>query len=101
MSEIFELMHHASNVAQTAKDAMGQSLAADNTTVEIARKIIEEAKRLLPQNAILKMVNLPTSGDLPWTSIRSAMDAVANALSEENTSRASQTTTIRRTSQWG
>ncbi len=101
MSEIFELMHHASNVAQTAKDAMEHSLAADKTTVEIARKIIEEAKRLLPQNTILKAVTLTTSGDLPWTSIRSAMDAIANALSEENTSRSSQTSAVRRTSQWG
>jgi hypothetical protein len=88
MSEIFELMHHALQVAETAKDAMGHSLAADKTTESLARKILDEAKRLLPQNAVLQAVSLPQGRDLDWTSVRSAMQAAANALSEANISRA-------------
>lgn len=101
MSEIFELMQHANNVAQTAKDAMAsQSLAADKTTDGLTRTILEEAKRLLPRNKVLAAISLPTSGDLPWTSVRSAMEAVSDALSEEN-SRGGISQSIRRTGVWG
>jgi len=84
MSELFELMHHAREVAETAKDAMGHSLAADKTTEALARTILLEAKRLLTRNAVLNSLDLPQGSDLDWTSIRSAMQAVANALSEAN-----------------
>jgi len=97
MSELFELMHHALQVAETAKDAMGHSLVADKTTETLARKILDEAKRLLPQNAVLRALDLPQDRDLDWTSVRSAMQAAANALSEANISRAN---VARRTTQW-
>jgi hypothetical protein len=84
MSELFELMHHAREVAETAKDAMGHSLAADKTTETLARTILAEAKRLLSRNVVLNALDLPQGSDLDWTSIRSAMQAVANALSEAN-----------------
>lgn len=99
MSEIFELMHHAIEVSQTAKDAMGHSLAADKTTDALARRILEEAKRLLPNSAILQSVSLPPSGDLTWTSVRSAMEVVSTALSEANSSRV-HASNARRASQW-
>jgi hypothetical protein len=85
MSEIFDLMHQALEVVQTAKDAMGHSLAADATTQSLARTILDEAKRLLPNDRIVQSVNLP-SGDAEWVSVRSAMQAVANSLSTVNMS---------------
>ena len=88
MSELFELMNHALQVAETAKDAMGHSLVADKTTEILARKILDETKRLLPQNAVLQAISLSQDRDLDWTSVRSAMQAAANALSEANISRA-------------
>ena len=100
MSELFELMHHALNVAQTAKEAMEHSLAADKTTEALTRRILDEAKQLLPHNTILQAISLPTSGDLPWTSVRSAMEAAANALSEKNMSRSKAVSNARRTRQW-
>jgi hypothetical protein len=84
VSEIFELMHQAGQVAETAKDAMGHSLAADKTTAALAQVILTEAKRLLPNNRIVASLALP-SGDADWTSIRSAMQAVHEALSTEHT----------------
>jgi hypothetical protein len=99
MSELFELMHHAMDVAQTAKDAMGHSHAADKTTEALTRKILEESKRLLPHNAILGAISLRSDGDLSWTSVRSAMEAVANALSQEN-SRTHRSSPPTRSSPW-
>lgn len=86
MSELFELMHQAGQVAETAKDAMGHSHAADKTTESLARTILAEAKRLLPQNTIVQSLSLPDA-DSNWTSVRSAMTAVHEALSAENSSR--------------
>jgi hypothetical protein len=100
MSELFELMHHATEVAQTAKEAMSHSLAADKTTEALARKILEEAKRLLPLNKVLQVIDLSPAGDLPWTSVRSAMEATSTALSEANSSSV-QASNARRVSQWG
>jgi hypothetical protein len=99
MSELFELMHHAQQVAETAKDAMGHSLVADKTTELLARKILDEAKRLLPRNAIIQAINLPQDHDLDWTSVRSAMQAASNALSEANISQANAAN-ARRTTPW-
>jgi hypothetical protein len=83
MSEIFDLLHQARAVAHTAKDAMGHSLAADKTTHSLSLVILEEAKRLLPQDRVVQSLSLPTE-DADWVSVRSAMEAVANALSAKN-----------------
>jgi hypothetical protein len=85
MSEVFDLMHQALEVVQTAKDAMGYSLAADKTTQSLARTILDEAKRLLPNHKIVQSLSLPPD-DADWVSVRSAMQAVANALSSQNMS---------------
>jgi hypothetical protein len=82
MSELFDLATQARHVAETAKEAMGHSLVADKTTETLARTILEEAKRLLRRDRILEAVTLP-SGEAGWVSIRSAMQAVANALTSE------------------
>jgi hypothetical protein len=81
MSEIFELLHQARLVSETAKDAMPHSLAADKTTEGLARKILAETKRLLGNNPIVQSVNFP-DGDLSWVSVRSAMQACNEALSQ-------------------
>jgi hypothetical protein len=86
MSEVFDLMHQAREVADTAKDAMGQSPAADRTTASLAQEILTEAKRLLPSNRIVQSISF-AEGDLSWASVRSAMQAVHQALSAENSSR--------------
>jgi hypothetical protein len=86
MSEVSDLLHQARAVAETAKDAMGHSLAADKTTQSLAHTILEEAKRLLPGHRIIASLNLPQD-DVDWVSVRSAMEAVANALSAENVRR--------------
>ncbi|HLW83482.1 MAG TPA: hypothetical protein VKS20_15700 [Candidatus Acidoferrales bacterium] len=84
MSEIFDLMHQARELAQTAKDAMAaHSPAADKTTESIARAILSEAKRLLSSNPIIESISFP-QGDVSWVSVRSAMQAVCQALSSEN-----------------
>lgn len=86
MSDVFDLMHQARGVAETAKDAMAHSLAADKTTESLALAILAEAKRLLPSNGIVQSISfLP--GDVSWVSVRSAMQAVHNALSSENFAR--------------
>ena len=95
MSEIFDLLHQARAVAQTAKDAMGHSLAADKTTQSLSRIILEEAKRLLPQDKVVQSLSLPTE-DADWVSVRSAMEAVANALSAKHAA-ASYAANARRT----
>ena len=89
MSEIFELLHQARRVAETAKDAMGHSLAADKTTESLARTILGETKRLLPNNRIVQSLTF-TDGDLSWVSVRSAMEASHEALSQENSERSRQ-----------
>lgn len=101
MSEVFELMHQAGQVAETAKDAMGHSLAADKTTQSLAHVILDEAKRLLPHNRIVQSVSLPP-GDADWTSIRSAMTAVHEALSSEHSAalRAANARGARRSGTW-
>lgn len=86
MSEVFDLMHQAGRVAETAKDAMGQSLAADKTTASLAQAILEEAKRLLPDNKIVQSIVLP-EGDIGWASVRSAMQATHEALSSAHSQR--------------
>ena len=53
MSEIFELMHQAGEVAETAKDAMPHSLAVDKITERLAREILTAAKEVLPDHRIL------------------------------------------------
>jgi hypothetical protein len=83
MSEVFDLMHQASHVAESAKDAIAHSLAADKTTESLARVILEEAKRLLPNNRILQSIAFP-EGDVSWVSVRSAMEAASEALSAAN-----------------
>jgi hypothetical protein len=102
MSEIYELMHQAREVAETAKDAMGHSLAADKTTASLAQVILAEAKRLLPSNRIVQSISF-AEGDLSWVSVRSAMQAVHGALSAENSSRirASNAAGPRLRSSWG
>jgi len=101
MSELIELMQHANNVAETAKEAMARSLAADKTTDAVTRKILDEAKRVLPRNAILEAIILRADGDLSWTSVRSAMEAVATALSEENSTRRRNAPSPRGRTKWG
>ena len=86
MSEIFELMHQAGEVAETAKDAMPHSLAVDKTTERLAREILAAAKEALPDHRILKSLNFEP-GDVSWISVRSAMQAVKEALSSENMAR--------------
>lgn len=83
MSEVFDLMHQALEVVQTAKDAMEHALPADKTTESLAREILSEAKALLPNSRIVQSINLP-EGDLSWVSVRSAMQAVHQALSKEH-----------------
>lgn len=90
MSEIFELMHQARLISETAKDAMTHSLAAlaaDKTTESLARTILAEAKRLLPNNRVLQSLSF-SDGDLSWVSVRSAMQACNEALSQEYSERA-------------
>lgn len=82
MSEIFELMHQARQVAETAKDAMAHSLVADKTTETLAHTILTEAKRLLPGNRLVQSLTL-VEVDIQWVSVRSAMQAVNEALSRE------------------
>jgi hypothetical protein len=90
MSELFELMGQASGVAETAKDAMkGHAQVADKTTEKLARAILDEAKRLLPENRIVQVLSFETS-ELDWSSVRSVMQATSNALSSENLSRANR-----------
>ncbi len=90
MSELFELMGHANDVAETAKDAMkGHTRVADKTTEKLARTIMDEAKRLLPDNRVVQSLSLENS-DLDWSSVRSVMRAAANALSEESITRANR-----------
>lgn len=86
MSDVFDLMHQAQQLAQTAKDAMAHSLAADKTTESIARAILAEAKSLLPNNRIIESITFP-QGDVSWVSVRSAMQAVHEGLSSENSAR--------------
>jgi hypothetical protein len=86
MAELFDLMHQARGVAETAKDAMTHSLAADRTTASLAQVILNKAKLLLPANEIVQSLSFP-EGDLSWVSVRSAMHAVYEALSAENSSR--------------
>jgi hypothetical protein len=86
MSEVFDLMHQARGVADTAKDAMDHSLAADRTTASLAQVILGKAKLLLPSNEIVQSLSFP-EGDLSWVGVRSAMHAVYEALSAENSSR--------------
>lgn|SRR5215469_2612993 len=81
MSEVFNLMHQAGEVVQTAKDAMEHALPADKTTESLAREILSEAKTLLPGSRILQSINFPV-GDISWVSVRSAMQAVHQALSQ-------------------
>jgi hypothetical protein len=85
MSQKFELMHHAINIAETAKDAMRTDSVGepDDATWEIAVNVLKQAQQLLPGNAIVHDLKLTSK---LWVSIRSAMDAVANALSAANTS---------------
>jgi hypothetical protein len=84
MSELLELMHQARQVAETAKDAMemATSLVADKTTEKLAHVILKEAKTLLPGNGLVQSLTLSET-DLPWVSVRSAMQAVHEALSQE------------------
>lgn len=83
MSEVFDLMHQALEVVQTAKDAMKHGLPADKTTESLAREILSEAKALLPNIKIVQSINFP-EGDVSWVSVRSAMQAVQQALSKEH-----------------
>src|SRR5215469_14979226 len=86
MSEILELMHQAAEVAETAKNAMQHSLAVNKTTEKRAREILAAAKEALPDHRILKSLNFEP-GDVSWVSVRSAMQAVKEALSSENMAR--------------
>jgi hypothetical protein len=99
MSDLFDLAAQAREVAETAKEAMDHSLVADKTTESLARTILEEAKRLLPQDQIVKSVNLP-SEDAGWVSVRSAMQAVANALTSANRQKNRQIIPRRRGGPW-
>jgi hypothetical protein len=84
MSEIFDLMGQANDLAETAKDAMkGHGLIADKTTQGLARTILEEGKRLLPNDRVVQSLSFENN-DLDWSSVRSVMQAVSNALSSEN-----------------
>jgi hypothetical protein len=88
MSELFELMGQAGHVAETAKDAMkGHARVADKTTEKLARTILDEAKRLLPNNRVVQSLGFENS-ELDWSSVRSVMQAAANALSNESVARA-------------
>jgi hypothetical protein len=89
-SELFDLMGQAADVAETAKDAMkGHARVADKTTQSLARTILDEAKRLLPDNRVVQSLCFENS-ELDWFSVRSVMQAVSNALSSENVSRANK-----------
>ncbi|HEY4777349.1 MAG TPA: hypothetical protein VIH56_06785 [Candidatus Acidoferrales bacterium] len=83
MSRLFELMHHALNLAETAKDAMRSNSIGepDEVTWGTAVTVLNEAQQLLPENPILKDLKLSSKR---WVSMRSAMEAVANSLSSAN-----------------
>jgi hypothetical protein len=99
MSDLFDLATQAREVAETAKDAMGHSLVADKTTETLARTILEEAKRLLPQDRIVNSLTLPPE-DAGWVSIRSAMQAVAKALTSKNLAAAKARNVRRSGTKW-
>ncbi len=102
MSEVFDLMHQSREMAQTAKDAMMHSLAADKTSASLAQVILGEAKRLLPGSRVVQSIEF-AEGDISWVSVRSAMQAVHEALSAENSSRIQAANRSSRGpgSQWG
>jgi hypothetical protein len=83
VSRLFELMHHALNLAETAKDAMRSNSIGepDEVTWGTAVTVLKEAQQLLPENTILKDMKLTSK---LWVSMRSAMEAVANSLSSAN-----------------
>ena len=84
MGEVFDLMGQANDVAETAKDAMhAKVLVADKTSQTLARTILKEAKTLVPNNRVVTALEFE-NGELDWSSIRSVMQAVSNALSSEN-----------------
>ena len=76
MSEVFDLMGQANDVAETAKDAMkAKVLVADRTSQTLARTILKEAKTLVPDNRVVAALDFEI-GELDWSSIRSVMQAV-------------------------
>jgi|ERR1700721_333225 hypothetical protein len=79
MSTKFELMHHALNLAANAKDAMLSSSVGepDDTTWETAQHVLKQAQQMLPGNETIQHLKLSSK---LWTSLRTAMDAVANSL---------------------
>lgn len=83
MSRLFELKHHALNLAETAKDAMRSDSAGepDEVTWGTAVTVLKEAQQLLPDNPVLRDMKLTSK---LWVSMRSSMEAVANGLSTAN-----------------
>jgi hypothetical protein len=83
MSTKFELMHHALNLVETAKDSMRSNSAGepDEATWGIAVNVLSEAQQMLPENKIVRDLKLNSK---LWVSLRSAMEVVANSLSAAN-----------------
>ncbi len=79
MSDNSELTQHALNLAENAKDAMRSNASEppDDVTWEIAVDVLKKAQQTLPNNSLVQKLTLPSK---VWSSLRSAMDVVANAL---------------------
>ncbi len=88
MNEVFDLMGQADALAETAKDVMKAGvLVADRASQTLARAILDRSKTLLPGDRVVRALEFE-NGELDWSSIRSVMQAVSNALSGENVRRA-------------
>ena len=92
-------MHQARQVAETSMDAMAHSLVADKTTERLAHTILKEAKRLLPGNHLVQALTL-VEVDIPWVSVRSAMQAVNESLSHHGRNQAAASARRGRGTQW-
>jgi hypothetical protein len=84
VSEKYELMHHAINLAETAKDMTrsDKAEAPDDSTLSHAETILSQTKKMLPDNAVVQGLQLSAK---TWPNLRIVMDAAANALSSANT----------------
>jgi len=85
VSERFQLMQQALGVAEIAKDAMSSGdhpRVADKATEKLTRAILKRAKELLPEDPVMQQLDLE-GACMDWSGVRSAMQAVSNALSQE------------------
>jgi len=76
---IIETCEKALETIAKGKDA---SPHADNTTVQIANKIIETAQAAYSKDEVLAAVKLPSPW-VPWTSLLGAMRTVFHSLPDE------------------